>query len=238
MESYHFFLSKIEQNNVILEADEWKHARKSLRLGKGDKFFTTDGKGTLYLCEIETICKDKGEGKIISSQFFEKDIPELIMVFGILKHPDRMEWMIEKCTELGVTKFIPVITQNTIKKNINIERLQRLILAACKQSKKLFFPQLMGVMSIEEVFQKFDIKNKFIAHCYQDNKKKHISTLPKGDTLILIGPEGDFSPDEIKIALQSGFQSLSLGNDRLRSETAAVFAASAFKIINFTKTNS
>lgn len=218
----------VEEEMVILGKEERQHAIKSLRMGRGDRFFATEGKGILYECEVIEIGKESFKGSILSERRLPPDRFPLSIAFSLLKQPERMEWMVEKCTEIGVKAFIPVLSRNTVKKGLNSDRLKKKIIAACKQSKKVYFPQLEEITTFEQLMTR-DFKGvKYIAHCSNSENKQEIHKSPYTEALVLIGPEGDFEPAEIKRAIACNFIELSLGEARLRSETACIYAASVF----------
>lgn len=224
-----FFIAEaVDGANVILGSEERRHAVKSLRMGCGDRFFATEGKGVLYECEITEIGKEKFKGRILNEKRFPPNRFTLRIAFSLLKHSERMEWMVEKCTEIGVRAFIPVLSRNTVKKGLNRDRLKKKIIAACKQSKKVYFPQLEEITTFEQLITRDFRGVKYIAHCSNSENKQEIQKSPYTEALVLVGPEGDFEPAEVKQAIACNFKELSLGETRLRSETACIYAASVF----------
>ncbi len=214
---------KVEQK-IPLGEEISHHLIVVLRHKIGDKVKLCDGKGTLYEIEILNTNKKMCEGiiKKINKQFgAEQKTKEIVVGIAMLKNTERMEWAIEKMVEIGVGKIIPIITQRTERKKINIQRLQKIAQSAAQQSLKGFLPIVEKITTLE----KFVNENKtgYIAHCNDGQKIK----IPQNNTkyTLLIGPEGDFSTEEIKIAKNNGYQEITLGNARLRAETAAVCAA-------------
>jgi 16S rRNA (uracil1498-N3)-methyltransferase len=166
---------------------------------------------------------------------FEKLPYRLTMAVAPTKNIDRYEWFLEKATEIGVAEFIPLVSEHSERKVIKAEREEKVITAAVKQSLKAYHPVLSELTPFAEVVRKGFVGRKFIAHCGDAVKEKKYlaSTLHKGeDVLILIGPEGDFSPEEVRLAVENGFEEITLGTQRFRTETAAVVAVDMVSIVN------
>ena len=227
-----FYLENPE-NKIILSAQESKHATKVLRKKEGDVLDFTDGKGNFYKAEITLADSRKCRLQILSSEQKEKQHNyHLHIAIAPTKNIDRFEWFLEKATEIGIDEITPIICSRSERKVIKTERCNRILLSAMKQSLKYHLPQLNEAISLSD-FLKQDFEGaKYIAHC-EDGKKNELKTVSKAEkTLILIGPEGDFSPKEIELALQYQFKAVSLGTSRLRTETAGLVAAHTVKIKN------
>lgn len=229
-----FFISEIKGNTVTLDPDESKHAAKVLRLSQGDRVQIVDGKGGFYEAEIIdahpkhcmlTILDKKNE--------FGKTTFQLHIAIAPTKNIDRFEWFLEKCTEIGIDEITPVLSEHSERKVIKPERLEKILVSAMKQSVKAYLPQLNELTSFKELASKSFDGRKLIAHCI-DSRKKHLKDIikPGENALILIGPEGDFSPAEVEFALQNGFEEISLGNARLRTETAGIVACHIVNLVN------
>jgi 16S rRNA (uracil1498-N3)-methyltransferase len=152
------------------------------------------------------------------------------------KSADRFEWLLEKITELGTAEFTPIISARTIRDKIRMDRMQKIVLSAAKQSMNPWHPKLNEPIDFERFIKKNEsIPLKMIAHCLKEQKETFKNVIEHSDSkncICLIGPEGDFNPREIQIALSGGFKAVSLGEQRLRTETAAIFAAASFKLMS------
>ena len=225
-----FYLEHPEKE-IILSAEESKHATRVLRKKEGDILNFTDGKGNLYKAEITLADSRKCRLEIVSSDQKEKQHNyHLHIAIAPTKNMDRFEWFLEKATEIGIDEITPIICSRSERKVIKTERGNRILLSAMKQSLKCHLPKLNEAISLNDFINQ-DLKGaKYIAHC-EDGKKNELKKVNKTDkTLILIGPEGDFSPKEIALALQNQFKAVSLGTSRLRTETAGIVAVHTINI--------
>jgi 16S rRNA (uracil1498-N3)-methyltransferase len=225
---------------AIISGEEAYHAIKVLRCQPGEQVETINGKGQLFSAVIESVQKDcifLIEINLQKELFSNPN--KLSVAIAPTKNPARLEWFLEKATEIGIDQIYPIITARTEKTNLKYERLKNIILAAVKQSKHLYIPTLHPIQSLEQAFSNFQINkfsNNFIAHCENDQspflgKVYSINTT----ALILIGPEGDFTPKEIEAALNNNYQPVSLGNSILRVETAGVVACAIVNSVNYEK---
>jgi 16S rRNA (uracil1498-N3)-methyltransferase len=229
-----FFTPDLNGNHYTLNETESKHCVRVLRLNEGDKIQLVDGKGSFFeavivaahpkACQVEITDAQHGVGK--------RDF-RLHIAIGPTKSIDRFEWFLEKTTEIGIDEITPLLCRYSERKSIKPVRLGNIITSAMKQSLKAYRPVLNEMTSFRDfVSQDFD-GGKYIAHCGPAERKLFSHILPKGkDALILIGPEGDFSPEEIQLALNNGFHPVSLGESRLRTETAGVVACHTVNLIN------
>lgn len=220
-----FFAETIAEPYLLLGADESKHAFKVLRHKPGDTLHCIDGKGNLYHTVIDNI-SEKGAQLRIENKVTGYGIPpcHLHMAVAILRHPDRFEWFVEKAVEIGISEITPLITDRTEKKRINTERLRKIALAAIKQSQRALLPVINEPVMLKD-FLKNNISGQcFIAHCDPSGEKKPLQHVTgKGLALtILIGPEGDFSPAEIQVAMDLNYRPVTISTSTLRTETAAV----------------
>ena len=227
------FYLKNPENEIILSAEESKHATKVLRKKEGDFLNFTDGKGYFYKAKITVADTKKCRLEIVSSQQKEKQHNyHLHIAIAPTKNMDRFEWFLEKATEICIDEITPIICSRSERKTIKTERCTRILLSAMKQSLKYHLPKLNEAINFNDFIKQDFNGTKYIAHC-EDGEKKDLRIVNKTEkTIILIGPEGDFSPKEIELAEQNQFKAVSLGTSRLRTETAGIVAAHTININN------
>ncbi len=217
-----------------LPEEESGHVVRVLRHVEGDEIEVVDGNGTWYHCRI-TAAHHKHCGLEILSSHPDQHWPYKVeLAIGPTKNLDRMEWWLEKSVEMGLDRFTPLRCRFSERKEMKIERMRKIAISAMKQSLKATLPQIDEMTDIKRfVAEPFD-GQKFIAHCMDDQPRQLLSHLVrKGcDVRILIGPEGDFSPEEVQLAIQNGYQPVSLGDQRLRTETAALVSVHTVHLIN------
>ena len=230
-----FFQDKISEPITTLSEEESKHLIRVLRKKQGDPITLTDGKGMIYESVILDANPKKASLKILSKTEAEVDSFFIHLAIAPTKNPDRMEWMVEKITEIGLHELTLIETMNSERSFLKTDRLQKKIISACKQSIKFRTPKLNPNIKFNDLIKsnEFNDFQKFIAYVDED-QKHHLMDLaePGKKYLILIGPEGDFDPKEIQLAFQSGFQAVSLGKSRLRTETAGLSAVQMFQVVN------
>ena len=230
-----FFQDKISEPITTLSEEESKHLIRVLRKKQGDPITLTDGKGMIYESVILDANPKKASLKILSKTEAEVDSFFIHLAIAPTKNPDRMEWMVEKITEIGFHELTLIETMNSERSFLKTDRLQKKIISACKQSIKFRTPKLNPNIKFNDLIKsnEFNDFQKFIAYVDED-QKHHLMDLAKPGKkyLILIGPEGDFDPKEIQLAFQSGFQAVSLGKSRLRTETAGLSAVQMFQVVN------
>lgn len=230
-----FFQDKISEPITTLSEEESKHLIRVLRKKQGDPITLTDGKGMIYESVILDANPKKTSLKILSKTEAEVDSFFIHLAIAPTKNPDRMEWMVEKITEIGFHELTLIETMNSERSFLKTDRLQKKIISACKQSIKFRTPKLNPNIKFNDLIKsnEFNDFQKFIAYVDED-QKHHLMDLaePGKKYLILIGPEGDFDPKEIQLAFQSGFQAVSLGKSRLRTETAGLSAVQMFQVVN------
>ncbi|GGD93285.1 16S rRNA (uracil(1498)-N(3))-methyltransferase [Planktosalinus lacus] len=231
---YHPEAESIKQH-LVFDKDESRHIVKVLRKNSGDELLLTNGKGYFFSAEIVTANHNKCGVKLLSKELQSALPYSLHMAVAPTKLNDRFEWFLEKATEIGVSEVTPVICEHSERTKIKLERYEKIVLSAMKQSLKAYLPKINAAISFNE-FIKVQSENntmKCIAHC-EDGIKKELKEIvvPNEFYTILIGPEGDFSAREIKLALKHGFQPVSLGNSRLRTETAAIVAVHSIAFLN------
>ncbi|MEI7472320.1 MAG: RsmE family RNA methyltransferase [Chitinophagaceae bacterium] len=214
---------------VILDEATSKHIVQVLRMQKGEQVQLTNGKGHLFTCAITDDNRKKCAVKINASQLVNAPAKKVSIAISPLKNANRFEWFLEKATELGVTKIIPLVCKRTEKDQLKEERMKGILVSALLQSQQAWLPEMQAPVKFEQWLRKSTPnKQSFIAHCLEDDSKKNLVDAidnSSAEKIILIGPEGDFTKEEIDAALAAGYIPVSLGNTRLRTETAAITAA-------------
>ena len=226
----HTFFTQNISNEVTLSEIESKHAIKVLRMASGSMVRIIDGKGSEAQGEISNAHPKRFQIQIDSIIYKEKPTCEIAIAMAPTKNNDRTEWFLEKAIEIGITHFIPIICENSERKKFNTERWNKVAISALKQSQRLWLPAISPPIKLNEFVKENIYNNRFIAHCEDEYKKelKDCSDITR-DQLIIIGPEGDFSQNEIKLALKNSFTPVSLGDNRLRTETAGIVACTIMK---------
>ncbi|GHT31560.1 ribosomal RNA small subunit methyltransferase E [Bacteroidia bacterium] len=228
-----FYAPDIEKSPFLPE-EESQHAVKVLRMKSGERICVIDGAGGLYEAEIALPHAKYCEVKILQKTAeYGKRNHYLHIGIAPTKNIERLEWFVEKAVEIGIDEITPIVCQHSERKVLKTGRLQKIILAAAKQSLKAYLPKLNDIVTFEKLINTPFLGNKYIAHCYEEERKLLQNIYPKGQSaLILIGAEGDFSREEVQAALKNGFLPVSLGNSRLRTETAGVVACHTVNLIN------
>jgi 16S rRNA (uracil1498-N3)-methyltransferase len=231
---YLFYAPDLNPTDCFLSEEESKHCIKVLRLQKDDQIEVIDGKGNFYHAKITAPDPKKTRFSILQKQQeFGKRNHYLHIAVAPTKNIERLEWFIEKATEIGIDEITPILCQHSERKIINHDRLNKVITSAVKQSLKAYHPHLNQLSSFSSLVKAKTEAQKWIAHCAEAKKVSIKEALiSQKKYLILIGPEGDFSPQEINIALENGFEAITLGNSRLRTETAALEACFEVNFIN------
>jgi len=230
-----FYTPDITQNSYTLNEEESKHCVRVLRLTIGDIVNLVDGKGGFYTAEITSDNPKKVSLSVLKVETeFHKRNHYLHIAVAPTKNIDRIEWFLEKATELGIDEITPVITDRSERRVVKEDRLNKVITSAVKQSIKAYHPKLNDAISFEAFLREPFDGNRLIAHCIDKGEKQYISKLvaPHQKYLILIGPEGDFTPNEVDLALNKGFKALTLGDNRLRTETAALSVCFEINYLN------
>lgn len=211
---------------LVLSEETSRHAVQVLRMKEGERIMITDGKGRTLTTEITFADKKKTKVKIIQKDFLERPSPQNAIAISLIKNSNRFEWFIEKATEIGISTIIPLICKRSEKAHFKKERIRSILISAMLQSKQSWLPELSEEVSFFDLVNLDDHQQKFIAHCLPEEKKQLKNVLEPGSSkIILIGPEGDFTPEEIKKALEQNYVPISLGDTRLRTETAGIVAA-------------
>lgn len=228
-----FYHPNFHPEGGILTDKEAHHALQVLRLKTGDEFEVTSGTGIYGTARIAGVMGKKCAFEWVSHTEFQPRAYPLHMALSPLKNGDRLEWFLEKATEIGVDEISLLICNRSERRKVNMERLNKRLTAAIKQSQRPFLPRLNAPVSLDQFLSKPLTGNGFIAHCDEGQKNSiHHVYQPGEPATILIGPEGDFDPGEIKKCLNTGFLPVLMGSTRLRSETAALYACTAFNLMN------
>ena len=215
------------------DKEESKHIVKVLRKSTGDTLFITNGKGWLFTAAIAIADIRSCLVTITHKELKQKHPYHLHLAVAPTKMNDRYEWFLEKATEIGIDSITPIICEQSERKVIKTDRFEKIIQSATKQSLNCYLPKLNNAISFKEFINQTFKGQLFIAHCEETDKKSLKQELkPKQDITVLIGPEGDFSVKEIEMALSNGFIPVTLGDTRLRTETAAIVACQSVAFIN------
>lgn len=220
-----------DNENFVLSEDESGHACRVLRLSKGDKIEILDGKGSRYTCYIIEPHPKKCAVAIQAKSFEQAPTRDIHIAIAPTKNMERLEWFAEKATELGITHITLLECRNNERKHVKTDRLIKILISAMKQSKRSFLPVLSPLTPFKD-FVKHN-PNGYIAHCADDTKKPLHLAFAEQNAPVLIGPEGDFTKEEIELARESGYKAVELGNNRLRTETAGLYVcAIAYQLSN------
>lgn len=225
-----FYKEDISANDTVavLDEDTSKHIVQVLRMKIGEQLKITNGRGDIFTCEIMDDHRKRCEVKIVDHLTVAGRQSRVIIAISPLKNNSRFEWFLEKATEIGITDIVPLICERTEKSQLKIERLKSILVSALLQSQQAWLPVLHDATRYADHIKHAGADatlQKFIAHCEEDKKTSLSCLTLSGNRGILIGPEGDFTPPEIELALSYGFEPVSLGETRLRTETAGIYAA-------------
>lgn len=235
-----FYISQYNESKeqLFLDEETSRHVVQVLRMKEGEQINLTDGKGNLFTCVISEAGKksclvqiketrhlpDRQAGKAQGTR-------RVSVALSLLKNTNRFEWFLEKATEIGVSEIIPLICERTEKEKFRYDRMNAICISAMLQSQQCWLPVLHEPVEFEKIVSKISSEQKFIAHCDDSPNKNNLSTFqPFNSSTILIGPEGDFTAKEIELAIQHRFIPVSLGETRLRTETAGVVAATLLSL--------
>lgn len=226
----------VPQSFLLLDDDTAKHIVQVLRMGIGERLMLTNGCGIAAEATITDATKKKCTVQITSITKHPQRTPKLHLAVAFTKNTARNEWLLEKATELGASSIIPIIATRTERERIRYDRWKNILIAAMMQSQQYHLPLLADATNLDEVIKNHKtIPLKLIAHCIAGREKTALATLMQGgkETIILIGPEGDFTESEINLCIDNGFAGIDLGKQRLRTETAAMAACAYFNLINY-----
>lgn len=222
-----FYEPTLDEHAILFELNEGTahHCAQVLRMKEGEAIEITNGRGLLCTASIETISKKNCTVKILQRQFYPPAEKKVTVAISLLKNTDRFEWFLEKATELGIHEIVPLICNRTIRQNFRKDRMENITVAAMLQSRQTWLPHLHDAVTVEDWIRSSSNTTKLIAYCGPAQKKEMAAISLSPDTEILIGPEGDFSPVEILLAAENSYVPVSLGDTRLRTETAGVVAS-------------
>lgn len=219
------FLSPTD-TRISLDEDTSRHVIQVLRMKTGELLHLTDGRGQRITAAIAEAHKKQCIVTVTDMQFFPRSEKNTTLAVSLLKQADRFEWLLEKATEIGVRNIIPLLCKRTEREKFRYERAHGICISAMLQSQQCWLPELSEPVAFGDFLQSCQASKKLIAHCEADAGKRPLSQCgPFGEAALLIGPEGDFTPEEIAAAQQTGWIPVSLGSTRLRTETAALLGA-------------
>ncbi len=228
-----FYSPSITPPSHQFDREESAHIVRVLRLKEGNLLLLTDGKGHLYRCKVVDANPKTCRVNLVSTEELITNSYHLHIAIAPTKNINRFEWFLEKATEIGINEITPMVCDHSERTGVKTERLQKVLIAAMKQSLKTWLPALHEPKRFGALIREEFSGQKFIAYC-ETGSEALFQTIykPGKPALILIGPEGDFSPEEVTQAIQEGFIPVSLGNSRLRTETAGVVACTTVQIKN------
>ncbi len=229
-----FFKPEVQSDEQFLNEEESKHCVRVLRLKQDDIVYLVDGVGGFYYARISDPNPKKCRLFVYQSfKEYGKKNYHLSIAIAPTKNIDRFEWFLEKAAEIGIDRIIPIVCKQSEREIIKPERLIKILIEAIKQSKQAYLPELSDITRFKSLVNSNFMGKKLIAHCNENEKNLLKNAIVPGEhVLVLIGPEGDFTREEVEIALQNGFQEVSLGSNRLRTETAGIVACHTVALIN------
>ncbi len=243
MELRFFYVDDFANKMIQLDEDTSKHVISVLRMQRGEELLLTDGKGSKAKAFIVDDNRKRCMVEVSSVETEEEKKPKITIAISIIKNSSRFEWFLEKATEIGINEIIPLLCERTAKEKFRYDRMKNILVSAMLQSQQKWLPHLHEPTTFEDLLVEEKQQQKFIAHCLPEQKTQlseaysftidHSQDPPlitHPSSIILIGPEGDFTPNEIEQALQVNFLPVALGNTRLRTETAGIVAASILRI--------
>lgn len=232
-----FYINNYDSSAEIeLDEDTSRHVVQVLRMSKDERINLTDGKGSLLVTSIIDDHRKRCRVKVLEKNSITAPALQCIIGISLLKNPSRFEWFLEKATELGITSIVPLLCSRTEKEKFRQDRLQQVLISAMLQSQQCWLPVLHSPIDYNLLFRQEDIigvNDKYIAHCLDTGRQALSDVLKQAShsRIILIGPEGDFTEEEIALALASGFKAVTLGETRLRAETAGMVAATLLRLV-------
>ncbi len=215
-----------------LNQEESNHCTKVLRKKNGDDLWVTNGQGKFFTCTLKVADPKKCELTIIREENQPKAPGYFHLAIAPTKNNDRIEWLVEKCTEIGIDEISFFYARNSERTKFKIDRTIKKAIAAMKQSLSAYLPVINEPVKLSELIRKYDAEQKFIAHYRPDNREFYKRIIPNTSCLTLIGPEGDFSEEEIGLAVDQNFDIINLSNSRLRTETAGLVACHTYSLAN------
>jgi 16S rRNA (uracil1498-N3)-methyltransferase len=230
----YFFVESLTDKSIQLDEDTSKHMISVLRMNKGERVLLTDGKGKKGRAQITDDNRKRCVVEIQSIETEEESAPKVCIAISIIKNASRFEWFLEKATEIGVNEIIPLLCERTEKEKFRYDRMNGILISAMLQSQQTWLPVLHQPTAFNDVVKSSLQDQKFIAHCLPEEKHQLSSATNHLPSIILIGPEGDFTEKEIMFALEANFVPVALGDTRLRTETAGIVAATLLKLAGIT----
>lgn len=228
-----FFIEHTPSSNgsVVLSEETSRHVVSVLRMTVGERLQLTDGKGNLWTTVLVNEHKKKAEVQIEQHSYKPAPSRKVGIAICLVKNNSRFEWFLEKATELGISEIIPLLSDRTEKQHFRYDRMKGIVISAMLQSQQVWMPELQQPTTYNALLQNVSYPQKFIGHCEEDKKQPLSELVQKNESaLILIGPEGDFTKEEISLAIRNGFTPVMLGDTRLRTETAGIVAATLLMI--------
>lgn len=215
-----------ETKNFILSEETSRHIVQVLRMRENENLLITNGKGQVLKTKLINANKKNAEVQIITKSDTPKIAPAISIGISPIKNTNRFEWFLEKATEIGISSIYPIICERTEKSHFRYDRMKNIIVSAMLQSRQSWLPILHEPVNFKTIIEDERYKNKYIAHC-MDGEKNHLNkqVISNRDQILLIGPEGDFTKEEVTAALKNNYVPVSLGETRLRTETAGIVAA-------------
>jgi len=230
----YFYIHAYEkgQPEIVLDEDNSRHIVQVLRMAAGNPLLLTDGKGALLKGMILDAHKKKCIVQVQASDYQPAPEKKTCIAISLLKNASRFEWFLEKATEIGIGRIVPLLCERTEKQHFRQDRMQNILISAMLQSQQAWLPDLGGPTPFAHIVERAEQQQRFIAHCLEEERISlaDIPLAPGPTPIILIGPEGDFSRNEIELALQYKFLPVTLGRTRLRTETAGIVAATLLQI--------
>ncbi len=210
----------------LLGEDTSRHIVQVLRMRENENLLITNGKGQVLTTRLVKANKKNAEVQIIDKTVSPKIVPQISIGISLIKNTNRFEWFLEKAAEIGVSSIHPITCERTEKSHFRFDRMKNIIVSAMLQSRQAWLPTLQQPIDFNVIIEDQRYENKYIAHCI-DEEKKHLNSqiISNGDQIVLIGPEGDFTKEEVTAALKNNYIPISLGETRLRTETAGIVAA-------------
>ena len=224
-----FYAPDLKADSTLPEVESG-HCCRVLRMRNGDIIEVVDGQGNLFKCKIIDANPKKTSVEILScDELTSHWSPNITIAVAPTKNMDRMEWLVEKAVEIGVNKIVFLNCKNNVRRIVKRERIEKIMISAMKQSLKARMPILVDLIDIEDFLKMSNHDLKYIGYCDKNTERKEFAKEYDGqsDLTLMIGPEGDFTHDEIVSALEKGYQAVTFGNTRLRTETAALYALCA-----------
>ena len=223
----------LSATEVILDEDTSKHIAQVLRMQVREQLQLTDGKGNVFTATIKDANRKKCAVVVLTTNHKSQTTNRINIAISLIKTTSRFEWFLEKATELGVSEIIPLLCERTEKQHFRLDRMKNILVSAMLQSQQCWLPVLHEPVKFDKVILSSAQQQKFIAHCIEAEKRNLVDLIKESlpSRIILIGPEGDFSPAEIQLAIQQHFIPVALGDTRLRTETAGIVAATLLRLI-------